>query len=251
MWQWLLKRQVNSAPKNANQLASAPVIVDDDYLAVELFLRTVSSIRDDDIEKDFVQRFSRAASQIELPIQIRMVRFEIRAWFMLFHPLLCMRMMLMKYILANPSLSNTKTTTQIALIRSCQSLLDDVEFGRSIPARARKAMKELAIRSHWSGNQLRKAVITGTVVAAKPQYVIEIRKPSKLETAVLIGSGLSLVIPALLIAVYGLIHFAHCSSLDCVLLGAMQLTVIGCIFGVLPLKLYWTKISLYNAAYKD
>ncbi|MEO8390678.1 hypothetical protein [Polaromonas sp.] len=167
---------------------------------------------------------------------------------MIAHPLLGARHIAMKYALRNPPKIET-TDTQISIAKRCQELLNDIELGRQMPAQAGRMARNLAEKCNWNANQLRNAVVMEVVILPeKSQQEIEVRTPSRAHSVMATSIGAFFVIFAAFFAMYGVGRSISCGMLDCVLIGSVQLTVIGFGLGIPPLQCGRTRRNLYRDA---
>lgn len=243
----LWRKPANSPPKRYNPSGQPSIAIpDDDDLSEDLIQRALACIRLGDVRTDFLDAFSRVVSGLELPPHIRVLRLRLPGWFWLLHPLLGLQLVILQRILRNASQLETRGSVYVALADRCRSLLDAIEPGRDMPTRVGQTARQFVGRRSCSFRQLRDTVITGAgIVTSCFQQGVELLRSNKLLAAVL-GTGLVFIVFAVLIAAYGIFHFYRCASVDCVFIGAIQLSLIGFTLGLMPVHHCWTKIRRYK-----
>lgn len=249
MWQQLWRQRGNSPPKRYSPFRQPSITIpDDDDISEDLIHRALACSRLGEKRGDFLDAFSQAASRLELPPHVRVLRLRLPGWFWLLHPLLGLKLVVLQRTLRNASQVETRGSIPVELAGSCRSLLDSIESGRNMPTRVCQAAGHFLGRRSWSFRQLRDAVRARAEVAASYlQQGVELLRPNKLLAAVL-GAGLVFIGSAVLLAAYGVFHLYRCAGIDCVFIGTIQLSLISFALGLVPVQHCWPRIRGHNDA---
>lgn len=243
----LLKRLAFWLPKKFDRIARIYRDADDDLLASDLFRRALAAAKIEIEGGDLVSRFGSATRQIDMVPHERLLRLTVRPSFRIFHPVLTLRLLILRRIVRTTQSSETQD--QIQLARLCSRLLSEIELGRDLPQDVCRAARRLAERCDWDRRSLRSAIVLEVIIPSRDGSIpLQSNAPSRVREvmSMLIGSLLTGV--ALFIGTYSATRLWGCRGLDCAVVGLLYIATVLLVLGLATLQTTRARRALYTRA---
>lgn len=247
MLRQLLKRLALWLPKKSEQIASPYQAADDDLLASDLFRRALAAAKYELDDGDLVSRFLSAARQVDMVPNEWLLRLTVRPSFCIFHPVLVLRLFILRRAIR--ATQSSRTLDQIQMARQCTRLLSEIELGRNLPQAVCRAARRLAERCEWDSRNLRRAIVLGVVIPSRGgRFPLHLSPPDRIREAMSMIIGSVLTGAALFTAAYTATRLFGCAGLDCTAVGLLYLATLALVLGVSTLQTTLTRRMLYRSA---